>query len=46
MDEIRELKRKGVFGNISNTTPISSRYSMFQLLVRFIDEKRRIDRES
>ena len=27
----------------NNTTPISRNYSMFDLLVNFIDEKRRID---
>ena len=32
--------------NVNNTTPISRSYSMFDLLVNFIDEKRRIDRES
>jgi len=43
--ELRELDSKGAFDNINNTTPISRSYSMFHLLVNFIDEKRRIDLE-
>ena len=43
VEEVRELAGKGAFGNIDNTTPISKSYSMFQLLVSFIDEKRRSD---
>ena len=43
IEEIRELDGKGAFGNINNTTPISKSYSMFHLLVNFIDEKRRSD---
>ncbi|MHC4818628.1 MAG: HEAT repeat domain-containing protein, partial [Planctomycetota bacterium] len=43
IEEIRELDRKHAFDNINNTTPISRSYSMFHLLVNFIDEKRRSD---
>ncbi|MHC4222739.1 MAG: HEAT repeat domain-containing protein [Planctomycetota bacterium] len=43
MKEIRELDGKGAFDNVNNTTPISRSYSMFQMLVNFIDEKRRLD---
>jgi len=41
--EIRELDAKGAFSNINNTTPISRTYSMFHLLVNFINEKQRRD---
>jgi HEAT repeat protein len=43
MEEIRELDGKGVFADMNNTTPISRSYSMFQMLVNFIEEKQRID---
>ncbi|MHC4135360.1 MAG: HEAT repeat domain-containing protein [Planctomycetota bacterium] len=43
IEEIRELDRKHAFDNMNNTTPISRSYSMFHLLVNFIDEKRRKD---
>jgi len=43
VEEIRDLEGKGAFANVNNTTPISRSYSMFHLLVNFIDEKRRID---
>ncbi len=41
--EIRDLDAKGTFDNINNTTPISRSYSMFHLLVNFINEKQRRD---
>ncbi len=41
--EIRDLDAKGVFDDINNTTPISRSYSMFHLLVNFINEKQRRD---
>ncbi len=41
--EIRDLDAKGVFSDINNTTPISRTYSMFHLLVNFINEKQRRD---
>jgi hypothetical protein len=43
IEEIRELDAKGAFGDINNTTPISRSYSMFHLLVNFINEKQRRD---
>jgi len=43
--EIRDLDRKGAFEDVNNTTPISKSYSMFHLLVNFINEKRRRDLE-
>jgi len=44
MEEIREIRQKGVFDNVNDTTPISKSYSMFRMLVNFIEEKRKIDR--
>lgn len=41
--EIRELESRKFFENINDTTPISKAYSMFQMLVNFLEEKRRID---
>jgi hypothetical protein len=41
--EIRALDAKGTFDDINNTTPISRSYSMFHLLVNFINEKQRRD---
>ncbi|MGQ0613715.1 MAG: HEAT repeat domain-containing protein [Planctomycetaceae bacterium] len=43
MEEIRKLDEKKFFENVNDTTPISKSYSMFHLLVNFIEEKRRID---
>jgi HEAT repeat protein len=44
MEEIRDLDAKGVFRNVNDTTPISRSYSMFHVLVNFIEEKRQADR--
>jgi hypothetical protein len=44
MKEIRELDAKGAFDDVNKTTSISRSYSMFLMLVNFIDEKRTIDR--
>jgi HEAT repeat protein len=44
VEEIRELDAKGTFDDMQDTTPISRSYSMFHVLVNFIEEKRRIDR--
>ena len=42
--DIRKLDDKGAFDNVNDTKAISKSYSMFHLLVNFIEEKRRIDR--
>ena len=44
MKEIRELDAKGAFDDANKTTSISKSYSMFLMLVNFIDEKRTIDK--
>ena len=44
IEDIRKLDKEGVFDNVNDTKTISKSYSMFHLLVNFIEEKRRIDR--
>ncbi len=41
--EIRELEMKKYFEDAKDTTPISKSYSMFHMLVNFLQEKRLID---
>jgi len=43
MKEIRELDQRNYFEEARDTVPISKSYSMFHMLVNFIEEKRTID---
>jgi HEAT repeat protein len=43
VEEIRKLDRVKFWENLHDTTPISKNYSMFHLLVNFIEEKQRVD---
>ena len=44
IEDIRKLDETGTFDNVNDTKAISKSYSMFHILVNFIEEKRRIDR--
>jgi len=44
IDDIRKLDAIGAFDNVNDTKKISKSYSMFHLLVNFLEEKRAIDR--
>ena len=44
IDDIRKLDAIGAFDNVNDTKKISKSYSMFLLLVNFLEEKRSIDR--
>ncbi len=43
MPEIRDLDRRNYFDDTKDTVPISKSYSMFHMLVNFLEEKRKID---
>jgi len=43
IEDIRKLDQKKFWDNVNDTTPISKSYSMFHLLVNFIEEKQRMD---
>ena len=42
--DIRKLDAIGAFDNVNDTKKVSKSYSMFHLLVNFLEEKRAIDR--
>ncbi|MHC4956887.1 MAG: HEAT repeat domain-containing protein [Planctomycetota bacterium] len=44
IEDIRKLDEKGAFDNVNDTKAISKSYSMFHMLVNFIEEKRAIDK--
>ena len=44
IEDIRKLDAKNAFDNVNDTKAISKSYSMFHMLVNFIEEKRAIDK--